>query len=85
MVSRHLLEQLLEQPGLIPEVCHRMRLTITSSTEHSNGLAAILLEIIKPAWKAVEEAGRNPALRAAFVDTAFLPHAFSFAVSSEAR
>ena len=85
MLSRRLLEQLLQQPGLIPEICQRLNLTVNSSTEPSSGLAAILLSIILPAWKAVEEAGRNLALRAAFVATAFMPQAFSFGSTNTSR
>ena len=83
--SRLLLEQLLQQPGLIPQVCKRLRLPKDASSEHCRGLAALLLSIIRPAWKAVEEAGRNPTLRAAFIATAFMPKAFAFPASPAAR
>ena len=84
-MCRRLLGQLLHQPNLIPDVCQRLKLTIHPSPHFCNGLAAILLTILQPAWKAVEDAGRNPSLRASFIATAFLPEAFAFQASNEAR
>ncbi|KAK9832125.1 hypothetical protein WJX74_000029 [Apatococcus lobatus] len=82
---RRLLQQLLQQPSLIPEVCQRLKLPADTSPEHCRGLAALLLCILCPAWKAVEEAGRNPTLRASFISTAFMPQAFAFPGTAEAR